>query len=391
MALSVFMVAGEASADSHGAALLRELKRHVPDLHCFGVGEKGLAREGMEILVDAKAINVVGISDWFDRLGEVVGAYRHVKATVRKRKPDCAILLDLPDFNLRLARQLKAMGVPVIYYISPQVWAWRRYRVKTIRRVVDKMLVLFPFEKAFYDAQGVPAEFVGHPLLETMPPRAHYRSQAEIGAAPRIAALPGSRKSELKFHAPVLRGALERLRKRYPAAEITIPVAPTLAADQVRAVFPDPGIRLHEGKARETLEWADVALVASGTATLETALTGTPFCLLYVLSASSAFLYKRVIRYRGYLGMPNLLHGREVVRELIQQKATPEALAEECSRLIEDEPYRSAMGQALGECREKLGMPGASARAAMQVLSFLRSRAASGKVEGAGLAVPQPT
>ena len=372
--MKLFLVAGEASADIHAAALLRELLIQDPSLHCYGVGGEALAREGMELVVDARSLNVVGISDWFDKVGEVVGSYRKLCRLIKERRPDCAVLLDLPDFNLRMAKKLKALGVPVVYYISPQVWAWRKYRLKTIQKYVDRMLVVFPFEKEFYLKNGVDVCFVGHPLLESLHRRAGYRSQSEILSGPRVALLPGSRPSELRFHAPLLSRTVEILRARFPGAEFKVPVASTLSLEAVQKALPADGIGLVQGQSREVLEWSDVALVASGTATLETALIGTPFCLFYRTSPSSAWIYHHIARYRGFIGMPNLLHGREVVREFFQEKALPETLAAECIRLVEEEPYRTQQAERLLECRDRLGQPGASARVAKQLFSLLGNR-----------------
>ena len=388
MGLNVFVVAGEASADSHGAALLRELKRVYPDLKAAGVGGDRLRAEGMELVLDARVLNVVGVFDWLDRWREVIGSYRHVCREVERRRPDCAILLDLPDFNLALAKRLKKLGIPVVYYISPQVWAWRKYRIRKIRRLVDRMLVVFPFEKDFYESHGVPVEFTGHPLRESITPRESYRSHAEIVEAPRIVLLPGSRRSELAHHGPVLDEVARRLAERYPRCKIRVPVARTLSVEAVRAQMPCDRIELFTGDSLASMAWADVALVASGTATLETALVGTPFALLYILSPLTMFLGRLIFRYRGFFGMPNLLHGREVVREYIQGDATADALYREACRLIDDEAYRNEVTSALRESRQRLGTPGASARAAGQVRDFLLSRRPG--EGGHVLGTPQP-
>lgn len=387
MGLSVFVVAGEASADLHGAHLLRELKRLAPDVHAWGVGAEKLRAEGMEVVVDAQKLNVVGIFDWLDRFGEVWGSYRFVLREIERRRPDVAVLLDLPDFNLLVAKRLKALGIPVVYYISPQVWAWRKYRVKKIRRRVDRMLVLFPFEKEFYDRHRVPVTFTGHPLRDSIRPRSDYRSAEEITAAPRVALLPGSRRSELRHLGPILDGVARLLVERFPSVEIQVPVARTLSKEAVRAVMPFERIQLTDD-ARDTVRWADAALVASGTATLETALVGTPLALVYVVNATTMAFVRAFIRYKGFLGMPNLLHGREVVREYWQEDATPPALVDECERLLFDETYRGEAIGALRQSRDLLGTTeGASARAAVEVWNYLRApRAPMGSL----LASPQP-
>jgi lipid-A-disaccharide synthase len=370
----ILIVAGEASADMLGSQLVRELKELLPEARFYGVGGKRLAEAGMEIFLPAERLNIVGGSDWLDKLFDVLRDYRSLKHETVRRRPALAVLLDLPDFNLRLARHLKKQGVPVVYYISPQVWAWRGYRVKKIQDTVDRMLVVFPFEKKFYDAHGVSCHFVGHPLIEQIERRTRYRPQAEVLEAPRIAVLPGSRPSELRLHAELLRETTHRLKAIYPGVELRVPIASTLTLAQAKQTLGDLPVEWVEGDSRETLRWADVALVASGTATLETAILGTPFCLFYRMSASTTWIIRHLIRYKRFFGMPNLLHGKEVVREFLHDAATPEALVREARWLIEDERYRRGVADQLSECRNLLGEPGASRRAALQVQQVLQAR-----------------
>jgi lipid-A-disaccharide synthase len=371
MAKRLFMVAGEASADMHAATLLTELKKHYPNLNCIGVGGPALRRVGMDVLLGSEKLNVVGISDWWDRFAEVLGGYRKVIRYLEKNPPDLAVLLDLPDFNLRVAKKLKKLGVPVVYYISPQVWAWRKYRIHQIKRDVNLMLVVFPFEKDFYAKEGVDVVFVGHPLLESIHPKTGQRPQLEISKAPKIALLPGSRKSEIRFHSPILSDLVDLLRNKYPDAEIRVPVAQTLSKDFVQQSFGRPDITFIDSNSHDVLNWADVAVVASGTATLETALIGTPFSLFYRVSKISSWVFRKLTKYRGFIGMPNLLQGREVVREFFQAQASAQALFVETDKLIQNEIYRNEQVSALLNCRLKLGDTGANVRAAENIHQFL--------------------
>ena len=375
MATEILLVAGEASADLHAAALVDHLRTRAGDLHFFGVGGPRLRELGMETVARAESLNVVGGADWKDKWREVLRAFRDVKKSATERKATVAILMDLPDFNLKLAKFLHRRGIPVIYYISPQVWAWRRYRIRKIKKYVDKMLVVFPFEKAFYERHGVNVDFVGHPLLDDVQPRWAYRPQTEVRENPRIALLPGSRPSEVRHHSELLKATVAQVLQTHPTTKFILPVAPTLDLEQVRQVFSDcAAIEVTPEDSREVLKSVDAALVASGTATLETAIVGTPFALFYIMSRSSAFVVKYVARYRNFFGMPNLLHNAEVVREFTQERATPIALAAECNRLIEDESYRQAMAEKLIQCRDLLGRPGASNRAASHILSYFDGR-----------------
>ena len=377
MSLCLFMVAGEASADLHAASLLKELQKQNPDLKCIGVGGAALKKAGMDVILDSEKLNVVGISDWWDRLIEVIGGYRKVIRYLEKNPPDYAVLLDLPDFNLRVAKKLKKLGVPVIYYISPQVWAWRKYRIHQIKRDVDLMLVVFPFEKDFYAKEGVDVVFVGHPLLETIHPRVNYRPQSEVLGHPRIAILPGSRKSEVRFHGALLSDLIHRIRERYPQAEIKVPIASTLNQSFVEQYI-SSGVVFETGHSHEVLNWADIAVVASGTATLETALIGTPFLLFYKVSKSSAWIYQNLMKYRSFIGMPNILLQREIIKEFFQKKADPKTLFQEVIKLIEDNKYRVEQAVNLQSCRAKLGDVGANILAAETIQQFINSKTTQG-------------
>ncbi len=367
----VLIVAGEASADRHAASLVKELRLSDPGLHFFGVGGKHLREQGLEVVIPAEQLNVVGLTDWFDKLWKVLEGFGALKRQVQLRRPRAAILLDLPDFNLRLAKHLKKLGVPVVYYISPQVWAWRKYRVRAIRNLVDKMLVVFPFEREFYNRLRIPAIFVGHPLLEQVQKRLKYRDTQVIRSSPRVAILPGSRTSELVHHTELVKELCYLLKKKYPQAQLRIPVASTLSFEQVSQRFQGCPVEVVTVDSREVIDWADVAAVASGTATLETALIGTPFTLFYRMSRLTRWAIQYAIRYRGFFCMANLLHGREVVREFLHERATARRVFEECVRLIEDEAYRRKMAQDLHACRVLLGDAGASQRAAKEVSRLL--------------------
>ncbi len=384
MAPKVLIVAGEASADSHAARLVDCLKEISPDIELYGVGGTELAARGVDIVVPSEALNVVGLTDWLDRLKDILACFRKVAGLIDSRRPDFAILLDLPDFNLKLASQLKAAGIPVYYYISPQVWAWRRYRIRKIRRYVDKMLVVFPFEEAFYRNHKVEVTFVGHPLLESIEPRTDYRIQSEVKTRPRIGLLPGSRLSELAHHGALLDEVVARLRARYPQAEFRVPLASTIKEGQVRAHIKNPMVQFVAGGARSVYEWADCALIASGTATLEAALVGVPFALFYRMSKFSAFAFRFLVRYRGFIGMPNVLLKKEAVKEFFQQNASADALFEECARFIESAAARAQCLEDLTACRLLLGGPGASRRAAAEISQ------ASGPLLRGGVLEPLP-
>ncbi len=366
----VLVVAGEASADLHAATLIQELRKQRPELHFFGIGGHHLKEAGMEIVLPAENLNVVGLADWLGHAPEILRSYWGFKRLLKSRRPQFAILLDLPDFNLRIAHFLKKLGVQVVYFIPPQVWAWRKGRIKQIQKLVDLLLVVFPFEKKFYQEHGVTAQFVGHPLLDRIEKRKAYRPFENVQRNPRIALLPGSRRSEVKYHLPILLELVPKILTRYPKAEFILPVAPTLQQETIQTQLKDLPIHL-SGEAYPTLEWADFAIVASGTATLETALIGTPFVLYYKVHSMSAWIFRHLIRYQGFIGMPNVLHQRQVVGECFQENATAECLLTEMERVFASQTEYEKMVRDLVQCRALLGNQGASVQAAHKIAEWL--------------------
>lgn len=364
----ILIVAGEASADLYGAKLVGELKHRYPTLSFCGVGGEKMRGQSVDIRIDAGSFSAVGVSEWLDRCGSLFVNYRTLVRMVVEESWDGAVLIDLPDINLRLARKLKKKSIPVCYYVSPQLWAWRSRRIKIIRRFVDRMLVIYPFEEDYYRSRGVLASFVGHPLVDEV----RRRTDVSFNGTPlTIALLPGSRASEIRYHSPILALAMQQLRTFYPGVQFVVPIASTLEESFVRRHF----MKCNEtqfdtiGDAREALRKAHLAVVASGTATLEATLIGVPFCLFYQVGRTSKFLFDTMVK-APFIGLPNILAKREIVREFFQRGATPEALVGECKRIIEERSYRDRMLLALDECRHSLEVNPAE-NVADQIGSFL--------------------
>jgi lipid-A-disaccharide synthase len=409
--LELLVVAGEASGDLHGARLLAELRRLLPGLAAFGLGGPELRAAGLEAVADSSEVAVVGVVEVLKVLPRIREVFAALLAAVDRRRPSAAVLIDFPDFNLRLAARLARRGIPVIYYISPQVWAWRRGRVRTIARRVDQMLVLFPFEVEFYRRSGVPAVHVGHPLVDEVPrlPSAWDRRLA-AGEPYRLALLPGSRRSEVEALLPVMLRAAARLVAELPVA-VSLIRAPGIpeamlaahveafrreeaaAAEAKGAGAAGGGVAAQRAGAAGGLELpvrvvsedrfgaiadSHLALCASGTATLEVGLLGTPMVVLYRLARWSYVLAKLLVRLPNF-AMVNLVLGREVVPELLQGEAEPERIAAEARRLLAGGEALARMRAGLAELRPRLGEGGASARAARQVAEVLaRARGAGG-------------
>ncbi len=368
------LVAGEASGDLHGAALCRNLRALAPEYRLFGMGGARMAAAGMDLLVDVTSAAVVGGSEALGRVPLLYRAYRRLRAALEgESRPRVLVLIDFPEFNLRLARAARRAGVPVVYFIPPQLWAWRGGRMKTIRRVVSLVLAVLPFELPLYRRAGVPVEFVGHPLIDALadaPARAAARRELGLDEdAEVVGLLPGSRREEVERLLPVMREAIGTIALARPATRFVLGLAPTVERSLVERLLDGaPRVFVVANRAHAVMRAADLALVTSGTATLETALLGTPMIVCYQLSRVSGLLALLLIRV-PWISLANLVLGRGVVPELYLARATGDRLGAETLRLLADPAALEAQRAAFRELSGQLGRPGVGARAARFVLS----------------------
>jgi lipid-A-disaccharide synthase len=378
--MKILVVAGEASGDMHGARLIREIKSTAPDMEFYAVGGERIRSEGAHILFDCQRLAVVGIIEILAHIHIILGCFRLLKNFLRTHKPDLVILIDYPDFNLRLAKIAKKRGIRVVYYISPQIWAWRRNRLKFMSRWVDKMLVIFPFEVPFYSKAGINVEFVGHPLLDSVSPRISQESFKLKSGLKKgehlIGLMPGSRKGEVLRILPVMLKGAKRLTENHPGKwRFVLILAPTvdqsIIAPLIKKYADILSISMIQGYTYEALKASELAFVASGTATLETAIIGTPMLILYKLSWPTYFIAKTMIKVPA-IGLVNLVAREKLFPELIQSNATGEKLAEEAGRILEDPESRRKMIQGMSRVRQELGQAGAAGRAAEAVIRFLK-------------------
>lgn len=343
----IFISAGEASGDNYGALILQALRERLPAAEFFGCAGSRLSAAGCEAVVDASSVTMVGLIEVLPGLPRAWRALESLKKSIHQRRPELAILVDFPDFNLRLAEFLKAQGVPVLYFVAPQVWAWRKGRLKAIRRVVDRLLCLFPFEEEFFRKAGVNAEFVGHPLVSrARPTQAREQFLAGLGVPAEstvITLLPGSRRKEVELNLPPMLEAAKLLAARKPWTFL-MPLAPGLDEQWLRArLGPLAGqIHLTRGQFHDTVGHARAAIVASGTASTETAILGTPMVIVYRVTPLSWLLGRHLVDI-PFFSIVNLVAGREVVPELIQDRYTGPAVAAAVGELLDDGPARSAM------------------------------------------------
>ncbi|MFQ5718754.1 MAG: lipid-A-disaccharide synthase [Acidobacteriota bacterium] len=369
------VVAGEASGDHHAGGLMRELHKIAPGLRFHGMGGEEMAAAGLEVLHDARDLAVMGLVEVAGSLWRGVATYRALKETMRRRRPRVAILVDFPDFNLPLARAAHALGIPVVLFISPQLWAWRAGRVRTVARHVDRVICILPFEAAFYRTRGVSAVFVGHPLVdaaEQLDRSAEQRRMVGPGGGPVLALVPGSRRQELAMMLPAMLDAAGRLARSPGLGATLLPVASTLGEDDViRAAGGASAlgsVRLVRGAFFEVLAAADVALVASGTSTLAAALASTPMVLGYRIHPLTYLLGRHLTRV-DHVGLVNLVAGSRVVPERLQDDFTGEELARQASHLLRSSRARAAQRAAFSRVRTRLGPAGALARAAEVVIA----------------------
>jgi len=368
----LLVVAGEASGDLHGARLVSELRRLVPGLVTFGLGGDELEAAGLEPVAHSSEVAVVGITEVLRLLPRIKQVFAELLSEVDRRRPDAAVLIDFPDFNLRLARELEKRGLRVIYYISPQVWAWRKGRVRTIAKLVDRMLVLFPFEVDFYRRHGVEVIHVGHPLVDEVPQLPQAWDRGEPDGPFRVALLPGSRLSEVEALLPTMLQAVRRLAADLPVA-VSLVKAPTVPRELLEEQVELAGlpVRIVTEDRFAAIADSHLALCASGTATLEVGLLGTPMIVLYRLGFWTYSLARALVRLPS-ISLVNLVLGRPVVPELLQGNANPERIAAEAERVLLEDDVRIEMRKGLAELRGKLGEGGASGRAAKEIAAVLQ-------------------
>jgi len=364
------IVTGEASGDLHGANLIQAARGVDPELSFFGVGGSRMADAGCEILIAGEELAVMGLVEVVGHLPVILRAFKRLKALLHgPERPNVLILIDFPDFNLRLAREAKRAGVPVLYYVSPQVWAWRRGRVRKIARVVDRLAAIFPFEPAFYAGQDIEVEYVGNPLLDEFridrTRDAFLRQYGIDPSVPVVGLFPGSRRNELRYMFETIMDAAELIRARIPRVHFLLPVAPSVAAEDLRQRMAgrDLPLTMVQESIYDTANACDAVLSVSGTVTLQTALAGTPMAILYKMAPLTYAIGRRLVKV-PHICLANIVAERGVVREFIQEAATPAALAEEMGRLLEDAEYALEVRRGLEQVRARMGEPGCSARVA---------------------------
>ncbi len=371
----ILIVAGEASGDIYGADLVREAMKLDPDLHFSGIGGKRMREAGVETLVDSGEMAVVGLIEVIKHFDVIASAFRKLKQILLQNPPDLLILIDYPGFNLRLAKVAKKAGVKVLYYISPQIWAWRQGRVKKIARLIDHMAVILPFEAPFYRKAGIPVTFVGHPMLDLVNvtlDRSAAAASFNLDPSRRIVGLfPGSRRNEIERLLPVIIGAAVKLKKRFPDIQFILPIASTLGNDDIvpQLTAANLDVAITRDRIHDMIRACDAVISVSGTVTLEIALVGTPMVIIYKLSPLTYQFAKRLVKIDN-IGLCNIVAGETVVRELIQDHANPEEIAAEIEILLTDRAYGAAITGKLGEIRSKLGGGGASQHVARLALTL---------------------
>jgi lipid-A-disaccharide synthase len=367
---------GEASGDLYAGALVAELERLAPGTRVLGLGGPRLAESGAELIGDYRGLAVTGLTEALRVLPRSFGMLRRLRSRLLNDRPDVLVAIDFPDFNFGLARSARKLGIPVVYYISPQLWAWRPGRIRTMKAIASKVLVIFPFERQIYDRAGIPVEFVGHPLIDLIrvtTDRTDLLASAGLDPrAPTVALLPGSRPNEVRAILPILTAAIGSIRAHLPEVQFVIARAPHLASSLFAPVAGMSGVATIEGRADDVLSASDVVVTASGTATVQAALHQRPMVIVYRLSPLTYRVGRRFVKLDTF-GMVNLVSGSRIVPELIQDDFTPERVAGEVRSLLTDRARADAMRADLRDVRTCLGDAGASRRAAAAVLAAVRS------------------
>jgi len=375
----IMLVAGEVSGDLHGAHLIEAIQKIDPEIQFFGVGGERLKEKGMRLLHSIHSLSIVGISEAFRKWKTILNIFRELKEAMEREAPNLLLLIDSPEFNLRLAGVARRKGIPVLYYISPQIWAWRPGRVKTIAKRVRKMVVFFSFEEPLYRAAGVDVEWVGHPLLDIVKPSLSREEALEqFGIDPEqktVALLPGSRLEEVIRLLPPMLTSAAYLQREIPTLQFILPLAPGISGIDLYPLLRDTfvPITVVNGYNYDVMALSDLIITASGTATLEAAILGKPMIILYKVSSLTYWVGRALIRVK-HIGLVNLIAGREIAKELLQDEVRPEKIAEEALRLLKNPERYAKTVESLAEVRQALGEPGAADRAARIVLSLLQEK-----------------
>ncbi len=365
----IYIIAGEASGDLHGGNLVKELKRIDPSIEIRAWGGDRMTAAGAEVVKHYRDLAFMGFAEVIKNLRTILRNLRECKADIQRFKPDAVVLIDYPGFNLRIAEFVHSIGIPVHYYISPQVWAWKKGRVHQIKRVVDHMYVILPFEKKWYAEYGMNVHFIGHPLLDELQAGGADRIELPAGmegAKGIIALLPGSRRQEIAVMLPLMK----RMVKHFPEYRFIVAAAPSVPDEVYHELLSDTPIQIVKGRTYDVLRSARAALVTSGTATLEAALLNVPLAICYKGSALNVWLARKLVKVK-FIGLVNLIMDREVVRELIQDELNESGMKKELQRLLAPGEYRDRMLRSFSDLRRILGGPGASQKVANAVWKTL--------------------
>lgn len=359
----VMIIAGEASGDLYGSQLAYELRRKNSQLKLIGMGGKFMEEANVELLVKSQELAIFGFSDVFKNIPKIYRAFKKIKNAILQKRPDAIVLIDYPGFNLRLAKVAKKAMVRVVYYVSPQIWAWHASRIKIIKRYVDHMAVILPFEEKIYQEAKVPVTFVGHPLLDIVKTSmSYYDARKKFGlvdAKKIVGLMPGSRISEVEHLLPTMLQAASLIKEGGNDVEFILPLAPSLKESDLTQYIESTALRIHIVKDcnYDAIHICDAVIVASGTATLEIALLGVPMVIIYKVSKLNAFLAKKLVKI-PYVGLCNIVLGKMIVKELLQDEANPTAISHEINKIIGYDYYRGKMISGLGDVRRALELKG---------------------------------
>ena len=375
--LSIMFSAGESSGDQHAANMFLELKKHQPDIKGFGMGGAKMALAGIDIRYDSGSIGVIGVVEVLKHYGEIRRALKLIQQLVSTERPDLLVCVDYKEFNLKLARFAKQCGVKVLFYVSPQVWAWRPGRVKTYGKAIDMMAVIFPFETTYYDAENVPVRYVGHPSVDKVHPQRNRLEDMAIfnldESNPVIGLLPGSRANEINRLLPIMLAAAEILQARIPGIQFMLPQADSISDELLESYMCQSLVKITviKNQPYDVIQCCDVVMTTSGTATIEIALLTVPMVITYKLAALTYWLGRWLVN-TPFIGLPNIILGKGFIKELIQHEATSENLAEEIERILTDKFYADQMRDNLNQVKQQLGQGGGSKNMAELALEIMK-------------------